>query len=59
MISHTSCLAAGESYGTAGGLINFETGKDRLYIPLPTFHMNVSVYTLNTMTRLRLSLIHI
>lgn len=53
MISNTSCLAAGESYGTAGGLINFETGKDRLYIPLPTFHMNVSVYTLNTMTRLR------
>ena len=53
MISNTSCLAAGESYGTAGGLINFETGKDRLYIPLPTFHMNVSVYTLNTMTRLQ------
>lgn len=53
MISNTSCLAAGESYGTAGGLINFEVGKDRLYIPLPTFHMNVSVYTLNTMTRLR------
>ncbi len=53
MISNTSCLAAGESYGTAGGLINFEAGHDRLYIPLPTFHMNVSVYTLNTMTRLR------
>lgn len=53
MISNISCLAAGESYGTAGGLINFEAGKDRLYIPLPTFHMNVSVYTLNTMTRLR------
>ncbi|MCR9139948.1 MAG: AMP-binding protein [Alphaproteobacteria bacterium] len=53
MISNTSCLAAGESYGTAGGLINFEVGADRLYIPLPTFHMNVSVYTLNTMTRLR------
>ena len=53
MISNTSCLAAGESYGAAGGLINFEVGADRLYIPLPTFHMNVSVYTLNTMTRLR------
>lgn len=53
MISNTSCLAAGESYGTAGGLINFDVGGDRLYIPLPTFHMNVSVYTLNTMTRLR------
>lgn len=53
IISNTSCLAAGESYGTAGGLIDFEAGKDRLYIPLPAFHMNVSVYTLNTMTRLR------
>ncbi len=53
MISNTSCLAAGESYGTAGGLIDFRTGEDRLYIPLPAFHMNVSVYTLNTMTRLR------
>lgn len=53
IISNTSCLAAGESYGEAGGLINFEVGKDRLYIPLPAFHMNVSVYTLNTITRLR------
>ncbi len=53
IISNTSCLAAGESYGEAGGLINFEVGKDRLYIPLPAFHMNVSVYTLNTTTRLR------
>lgn len=53
IISNTSCLAAGKSYGTAGGLIDFEIGKDRLYIPLPAFHMNVSVYTLNTMTRLR------
>ena len=53
IISNTSCLAAGESYGGAGGLINFEKGKDRLYIPLPAFHMNVSVYTLNTTTRLR------
>lgn len=53
IISNTSCLAAGESYGEAGGLINFEPGKDRLYIPLPAFHMNVSVYTLNTTTRLR------
>lgn len=52
ILSNTSCLAAGESYGTAGGLIDFDVGKDRLYIPLPAFHMNVSVYTLNTMTRL-------
>lgn len=53
MISNTSCLAAGESYGAAGGLIDFEIGRDKLYIPLPAFHMNVSIYTLNTLTRLQ------
>ena len=46
IISNTSCLAAGESYGEAGGLINFEPGKDRLYIPLPAFsHERVSLYS--------------
>ena len=53
IISNTACIAAGESYGTAGGLINFREGGDRIYIPLPAFHMNVSVYTLNTVTRMR------
>ncbi|MGF7160005.1 crotonobetaine/carnitine-CoA ligase [Rhodoligotrophos appendicifer] len=52
IISNASCLAAGESYSTAGGVINFEKGRDRLYIPLPSYHMNVSIYTLNTMARL-------
>lgn len=57
MISNKSCLAAAESYTTAGGLLSFVTGKERLYIPLPAFHMNVSVYTLNSITRLRSCLI--
>jgi len=52
VISNTSCLAAGECYTGAGGLITFHQGTDRLYIPLPAFHMNVSVYTLNSITRL-------
>lgn len=57
MISNRSCLAAAESYTSAGGLLSFEPGKERLYIPLPAFHMNVSVYTLNSIIFLRSCLI--
>jgi acyl-CoA synthetase (AMP-forming)/AMP-acid ligase II len=53
VISNSSCLAAGESYTTAGGLLSFEQRRERLYIPLPAFHMNVSVYTLNSITRVQ------
>jgi acyl-CoA synthetase (AMP-forming)/AMP-acid ligase II len=53
VISNRSCQAAAESYTSAGGLIAFNSGKDRLYIPLPAFHMNVSVYTLNSLVRMR------
>jgi crotonobetaine/carnitine-CoA ligase len=53
MISNASCLAAGESYTSAAGLIDFDYGRERLFVPLPSFHMNVSVYTLNAMTRIR------
>jgi acyl-CoA synthetase (AMP-forming)/AMP-acid ligase II len=53
IISNKSCQAAAESYTSAGGLIAFHRGKDRLYIPLPAFHMNVSVYTLNSLIRMR------
>lgn len=53
IISNESCLASADSYVTAGGLLALEPGKERLYIPLPAFHMNVSVYTLNSLTRLR------
>jgi acyl-CoA synthetase (AMP-forming)/AMP-acid ligase II len=53
VIPNFSCLAAGESYTTAGGLLSFVPRRERLYIPLPAFHMNVSVYTLNSITRLQ------
>lgn len=53
IISNESCLAAGESYSTAGGLAAFEYDRERLFIPLPSYHMNVTVYTLNTLTRVR------
>lgn len=51
MISNASCLAAGESYGDAGGAVSFRDGGDRLYIPLPAFHMNVSVFTLTSLIK--------
>lgn len=49
LISNKSCLAAGQSYGGAKGPVSFGEGTDRLYIPLPAFHMNVSVFTLTTL----------
>ncbi len=57
IISNFSCLAAGEFYGTAGGLMEMTPGRERFYVPFPSFHMSVSVFTLNTMTRLRNCLI--
>lgn len=57
MISNASCLASGEFYGEAGGLMEFRHGGDRLYVPFPTFHMSVSVFTLNAVTRKRNCLI--
>lgn len=51
MISNLSCLAAGESYASAGGLIAFEPCRERIYNPLPSFHMNLSIFLLNAMTR--------
>jgi acyl-CoA synthetase (AMP-forming)/AMP-acid ligase II len=57
IISNASCLASGENYSTAGGLLNWVKGEERLYIPLPSFHMNLSIYTLNTMVRMHSCLI--
>ncbi|WP_343227807.1 AMP-binding protein [Sphingobium phenoxybenzoativorans] len=57
IISNISCLASGENYSTAGGLLDWEKGKERLYIPLPSFHMNLSIYTLNTMVRMHSCLV--
>lgn len=57
LISNLSCLASGENYATAGGLLAWEKGRERLYIPLPSFHMNLSIYTLNTMVRMHCCLV--
>lgn len=48
LISNASCLAAAESYTGAGGPVSHRDGGDRLYLPLPAFHMNVSVFTLTS-----------
>ena len=43
VLSHRYELAAGAWYATQGGLVGFEEGRDRLYNPLPLFHVNASV----------------
>lgn len=57
IISNLSCLAAGEFYASAGGLMHMDPEGERFYVPFPSFHMSVSVFTLNTITRLRNCLI--
>jgi len=52
VISNESCLAAGASYVCGGDLIAFRRGGDRLYTPLPSFHMNLSVFCLNAVTQM-------
>ena len=53
IISNLSCLASGEYYATAGGLMTMDKGRERLFLPFPTYHMNVSVFAFNAVTRLR------
>ncbi len=38
-------LEAGEWYATAGGLMGFRDGGDRLWNPLPVYHLNSSVFS--------------
>lgn len=49
IISNRSCIASGTSYVTAGGALSLEPRAERLFVPLPTFHMNASVLALNAM----------
>jgi acyl-CoA synthetase (AMP-forming)/AMP-acid ligase II len=49
VISNGSCLESGRCYAEIGGLITLESGRERLYVPLPSFHMNCSVLALNAM----------
>jgi acyl-CoA synthetase (AMP-forming)/AMP-acid ligase II len=53
LISNFSCLESGRSYVEVGGLLKLEFGKERLYVPLPSFHMNVTVLALNAMLRVQ------
>ena len=43
VLSHRYELAAGAWYATRGGLVAFGEGCERLYNPLPLFHINASV----------------
>lgn len=48
LISNGSCLASGKSYVDVGGRLTLHS-RERLYLPLPTFHMNATVLALNAM----------
>lgn len=40
MLSHEYELMVGQWYVSRGGLLNFREGEERLYNPLPAFHIN-------------------
>ncbi|GLQ06440.1 AMP-binding protein [Sneathiella chinensis] len=42
-------LTAGHWYAHIGGLVDIRTGQERLYNPLPLFHMNAAVVSLGCM----------
>lgn len=43
VLSHTYELAAGHWYASQRGLISIREGQERLYNPLPLFHVNASI----------------
>ncbi|MGA2129345.1 MAG: AMP-binding protein, partial [Xanthobacteraceae bacterium] len=43
VLSHGYELAAGAWYATRGGLATFREGEERLYNPLPLYHVNSSI----------------
>ena len=45
VLSHRYELEAGRWYATAGGLAAFHDGSDRIYNPLPLFHVNASIFS--------------
>jgi len=45
LLSHRYELAVGEWYAGRGGLIQFGEGTERIYNPLPLFHVNASVFS--------------
>ena len=45
VLSHSYELAAGAWYATRGGLATFGEGCERIYNPLPLFHVNASIFS--------------
>ncbi|MBO9514006.1 MAG: AMP-binding protein [Variovorax sp.] len=45
VLSHRYELAAGAWYATRGGLAAFGEGVERIYNPLPLFHVNASIFS--------------
>jgi len=45
VLSHRYELAAGAWYATRGGLATFGEGSERIYNPLPLFHVNASIFS--------------
>ncbi len=43
VLSHRYELAAGHAYATCGGLATLREGRERIYNPLPLFHVNASI----------------
>lgn len=43
VLSHHYEVAAGHAYATRGGLASIREGAERLYNPLPLFHVNASI----------------
>ncbi len=45
VLSHRYELEAGRWYATVGGLATFNDGVERIYNPLPLFHVNASIFS--------------
>jgi crotonobetaine/carnitine-CoA ligase len=46
ILSHGYEVAAGERYASLGGIATLRTGEDRIYNPLPLYHVNAGVLSL-------------
>ncbi|MCW8842963.1 MAG: AMP-binding protein, partial [Rhodobacteraceae bacterium] len=45
ILSHAYEIDMGRWYATRGGVIDFRQGQDRIYNPLPLFHVNAGIIT--------------
>jgi len=45
LLSHRYEIATGQWYASCGGLVTFAEGRERIYNPLPVFHVNASVFS--------------